>query len=117
MLRQRQRNLVLDNTYLEKVIFGLFQINIQNLIFNKVQLAKNFHIQPSEIDQMMMWEYEEFMKELNDIVKKENKEQQTEMDKYHINELSKMTDPKRLNKMTNPKMPDMKMPFIGPIKF
>ncbi len=65
---------------------------------------------------MPMWEYEEFMKELNEIVKKENKEQQSEMDKYHVGELSKMTDPKRLHQMTNPKMPEVKMPSMGSIK-
>lgn len=117
---QKQRSLVLDNTYLEKVIFSLFQINIRNLIINKAQLAKNFHIQPSEIDRMMMWEYEMFMQELNEIVKSENKEQQKEMDKYHLGDVQKMANPKNMNKMMNPKMPDMsqvKMPSIGSIKF
>lgn len=112
--------MVLDNTYLEKVIFGLFQISIQNLILNKVQLAKNFHVQPSEVDKMNMWEYEMFMKELNDIVSKENKEQQKEMDKYHVKDIQKMTNPKNMNNMMNPKMPDMsnvKMPSMGSMKF
>lgn len=116
MSLQRQRSLVLDNTYMEKVLFGLFQISIVNLISNKVQLAKNFHIQPSEIDKMCMWEYELFMKELNDVVKKENKEQKDEMDKYHVKDVQKMTNSKNMNNMMNPKMPDFKMPSIGSFK-
>lgn len=118
MSLQRQRSLVLDNTYLEKVIFSLFQINVRNLIINKAQLAKNFHIQPSEIDNMKMWEYEMFMQELNEIVKNENKDQQKEMDKYHLGDVQKMTNPKNMSKMMNPKIPDMsqvKMPSIGSI--
>lgn len=114
MSLQRQRSSVLDNTYLEKVIYNLFQIDIVSLISNKVQLAKNFHIQPSEIDKMCMWEYELFMKELNDVVKKENKEQKAEMDKYDVKSMQKMTKPNSMSKMI-PKIPDMsnvKMPKI-----
>lgn len=119
MSLQRQRSLVLDDTYLEKVLFGLFQIDINVLIINKVQLAKNFHIQPSEIDKMVMWEYEMFMKEMNEIVKKENKEQKTEMDKYDIKGMQQMANPKNMSKMM-PKAPDfsgMKMPNMGSMKF
>ena len=57
-----------------------------------------------------MWEYEMFIEELNDQVKEENKRQQDEMDKYHINDIQKMTNPKNMNSMMNPKMP--KMPNI-----
>lgn len=119
MLRQKQRSLVLDNTHLERVIFNLFQIDIANLISNKVSLAKNFHIQPSEIDKMTMWEYEMFMKELNEVVKKENKDQQAEMDKYHIGDIQKMTNPNNMRKMANPPAPNfsnMKMPSLSSIK-
>lgn len=114
MSLQRQRSSVLDNTFLEKVIYNLFQIDIVSLISNKVQLAKNFHIQPSEIDKMCMWEYELFMKELNEVVKKENKEQKAEMDKYDVKGMQKMANPNSMSKMM-PKMPDMssiKMPKI-----
>lgn len=79
-------------------------INIQNLVTNKVQLAKNYHIQPSEIDKMPMWEYEMFMKILNEAVDKENKDQQKEMDKYDMDSYRKMADPKNMNKMMNPQM-------------
>ena len=55
---------VFDNS-IEKAIFSLFRIDVINLIRNKVSLAKNFHIQPSELEIMPMWEYELFMDELN----------------------------------------------------
>ena len=83
-------------------------IDIQNLVTNKVHLAKNFHIQPSEIDKMPMWEYEMFMKTLNKIVEEDNKNQEKEMEKYNIDSYKKMADPSHMSKMTSPKMPDMK---------
>lgn len=110
--------MVLDNTYLEEVILSLFHINVANLIINKVQLAKNFHIQPSEIDKMAMWEYELFMKELNKIVKKENKDQQDEQSKYNV---KKMTNPNNMRQFAQqngikiPSMSSMKPSSIGSI--
>lgn len=61
---------------------------------------------------MPMWEYEMFIDEMNKQVKEENDKQQGEMDKYHINDY---TNPKKMQKYTNPKMPampTMKMPKI-----
>ena len=50
----------------------LFRIDIVNFIKIKAILSKEFHIQPSEIEMMPAWEYEMFVKELNNIVKEEN---------------------------------------------
>ena len=88
---------------------SLFQVNITRMIQNKASLAKNFHVQPSEIDRMQYWEYEMFIKELSDMVEQENKQQEEQLDKYHVKDL---TDPKRMDRMTAaPKMP--KMPSFG----
>ena len=94
----------LSQAYIEYGIFALWKIDVINLIQIKASLAKNFHIQPSEIDQMPMWEYELFIEEMNKQVKEENDKQQSEMDKYHINDY---TNPKNFSKMTQPKMPSM----------
>ena len=98
--------LLLNQAYLEYDVFSLFKINVVNLIQIKASLAKNFHIQPSEIDAMPMWEYEMFIKEMNDQVQAENKQQQAEMDKYHVKDYMNAASPKNIQKMTNPKMPD-----------
>ncbi len=72
----------------------------------KASLAKNFHIQPSEIDRMPMWEYELFIQEMNKQVKEENEKQQGEMDKYHVKDYMKNANSKNIGKMTQPpKMP------------
>lgn len=81
-----------------------------HLIKMKATLAKNFHIQPSEIDKMPVWEYELFIQYINDEVKEENDKQQKEMDKYNINDYRKMSDPSRMQKMSQQQMPKMQMP-------
>jgi hypothetical protein len=60
---------------------------------------------------MPVWEYEIFMKELNDIIKEENEKQQKEMDKAGIKDAKKMSDPKNIQRMQNSAMP--KMPSIN----
>lgn len=61
---------------------------------------------------MPAWEYEMFIRELNKIVKEENKRNQDEMDKAGY---SKMSDPKYFERMQNSslsKMGSFKMPKI-----
>lgn len=110
-----QDRIELDNTYIESAIFGLFRIDLINYIKVKSILAKEFHIQPSEIDRMPAWEYELFMKEINQAVKEENERNQKEMDKAGIDKAQKMNDPKHINKMQKqytPKMDNFKMPAM-----
>lgn len=104
------------------MIFSLFRIDIQNFIKIKALLAKEFHIQPSEVERMPAWEYEMFMKELNDIVKEENDKQQKEMDKAGIKDARKMADPGNIRKMqqsamsTVPTMPSIPSINMGSMK-
>lgn len=113
----RNHNLVLDNSYLETAIFGLFKIDILNFIKVKSILAKEFHIQPSEIDAMPAWEYELFMREINQAVKEENERNKAEMDKAGYDKAQKMSDPKYAQKMAqNQMVKASKMPNMGSFK-
>lgn len=61
---------------------------------------------------MPAWEYEMFIRELNKIVKEENKRNQDEMDKAGYN---KMSDPKYFERMQNSslsKFGSFKMPKV-----
>ena len=99
MLRSSdQDNEDFGSSYIEYNIFNLIKIDLIYLIKTKVSLAKEFHIQPSEIDKMSMWEFNLFVKYLNDAIKDENEQQKQEMDKYNINEYSKMANPKNIQK-------------------
>lgn len=97
------------------MIFSLFKIDIINFIKVKAILAKEFHIQPSELEQMPAWEYELFMKEINAAVKEENDRNKQEMDKAGIDKAQKMSNPNAIAKMQKasmPKVPDIKMPSM-----
>ena len=111
---QDKKSKLFDNSYLETAIFGLFRIDILNFIKVKSILAKEFHIQPSEIDAMPAWEYELFMREINQAVKEENERNKAEMDKAGYDKAQKMSDPKYAQKMAQNQMP--KMPNMGSFK-
>lgn len=78
-------------------------------------LAKEFHIQPSELELMPAWEYELFMKEINSLVKEENDRNKDELNKSGIDQARNMNSSQNIAKMQKqymgknnvPKMPTM----------
>lgn len=92
-------------------------MNLFEFVKLKAALAKNFHIQPTEIDKMPYWEYELFVEQLSNLVKEENDNQKAEMDKYDIDNIKKISNPSYMNKTISsmqPKMPSMPtLPKIG----
>lgn len=92
-------------------------MDLNEFIKLKAALAKNFHIQPTEIDKMPYWEYELFVEHLSNLVKEENDSQKAEMDKYDIEGAKKMANPSYMSKTISsmqPKMPSMpSLPKIG----
>lgn len=83
-----------------------------NLIRNKINLAKHFHISPSEIDRMYYWEYEFMLEEVNAHIKSENERQEKENDNY-----SKNFNPKNYTKNLNNSMPKMTAPKVPKMSF
>lgn len=78
---------------MEFSIIKLFIINLVQLIKNKVALAKNFYIAPSEIDRLFYWEYEYMFDEINKSIKAENERNEKENAKYgDMNPRSMMRD-------------------------
>lgn len=106
----------LNASYLEFAIIKLFIIDIPRLVELKSALSKNFHIQPSEIDGMAYWEYEMYIRYIQEQVKEENDRQKAEMDKYKVQDAMKMANPNNVRKMTdiNTRMPQM--PSFGTMK-
>ena len=94
-------------------MFSMFKLDLINYVKVKTTLAKEFHIQPSEIDKMPAWEYEMFMQELNRMVKEENEKHKKEMDASGIENAKKMSDPRYISKQQKQMMP--KMPSMGSI--
>ena len=122
-IHEKNKKLKLDTSYIEYHIFALMKIDIISLINIKAALSKSFHIQPSEIDNMPMWEFELYIKQLNELVKEENENQKKEMDKHHIGDYMKMANPKNMQRnMDNASDPSkmmssVKMPSMGSMKF
>ena len=55
-----------------------------------------------------MWEYELFLKYLNDSIKEENDRQEKEMGKYKIDDYKKLSNPSKFGKnISQPKLPSM----------
>ena len=100
-LVQGNRIKEIDGSFLEYSIFGLFTIDLQNFIYIKAILAKEFHIQPSELERMPAWEYEMFMQEINKAIKEDNKRNKEEEDKYNVNDMRKMTERRNIDRMTS----------------
>lgn len=101
------RRIDLTKGIFESMVIKLFQINLLNLIRNKISLSKHFYIAPSEIDRMYYWEYEFFLEEVNQNIKSENERQEKESDKY------KQYNPNKISKNISSsmsKMPSMQTP-------
>lgn len=111
-----QDKIILDDSYIEKGIYSLWKLDLWEFVKVKASLAKNFHISPLEFDKMPVWEFELFMKHLNNLIKEENDNQKNEMDKSGISNMQKnMNNPSKM--AGNMKMPSMKMPSMKMPKF
>lgn len=97
-------------------IIKLFQINLLNLMRNKVNLSKNFYIAPSELDRMYYWEYEYLLEEVNNNIKEENDRQEKESSKYgDMNPKSIMKNMKSYSNVNTPSS-NFKMPSMNSLK-
>lgn len=90
---------------MEYVVYSLFRVDIENLVRNKVHIAKNFHISPSEIEQLPYWEYEYMMKEMTDTIKKENEDHKKQEEQY--GDINSRVSKMQRNGVQTPKMPSM----------
>ena len=86
----------------------MYRINLENLIKNKIYIAKEYHIQPSEVDKMPFYEYEIYLEQMNLIAKKQEEENKKQQEEYD-NMRSSMNPAKMMNNMNSgmsmPKMP------------
>lgn len=70
---------------MEMSIFRTFQIDLLRLIKNKVVLCKNFNLQPSEIDRMCFYEYEFFISEVQETIKREEEAREEQQNNQNQN--------------------------------
>ena len=59
-------------------------MDIRNLVRNKLNICKEYHIQPSEIDRLQYYEYEYMLEEINkDIKEQEKRQKEQEKQQQH----------------------------------
>ena len=62
---------------MESALYSMWSIDVRNLVQNKFVICREYHIQPSEIDRMYMFEYEYLLED----IKKYNKQQEEQRKK------------------------------------
>lgn len=87
------------------------------MVRNKLFICKEWNVQPSEIDRMPFYTYEQILEEIN-IVQKEQEKKQKEQEKQY-GSLGNINPNRMMNSMRNnmpgmtmPKMPTISMPKI-----
>ena len=67
---------------MESVLCSIWQVDVRNLVVNKLYICRDYHIQPSEIDKMAYFEYEYIWEEIKKEQKEQEKRQKEEEKKY-----------------------------------
>ena len=94
---------------MESAVYSLWTINARNLVKNKIFIAKEWHIQFSEIDRLPFYEYEWILEEIN-IIQKQQEEKNKEEEKKYANMQNSFKQPSfNIPKMN---MPSLNMPKI-----
>lgn len=57
-------------------------MDVRNLVRSKLVIARDYHIQPSEIDKMVYFEYEYILEDINEERKEQEKRNAEEEKKY-----------------------------------
>ena len=73
----------------------LFQVDVRNLVKNRLYITKETHVQPSEYESWPYYEYEYFIEDLKEYIENENKKNGEENKKYDMasmkSDISKLT--------------------------
>lgn len=91
---------------MESAVYSMYKVSVVNSVRNSLYICKEYHIQPSEILRMPYWIYEEYLANIKDIQKQEEK-QQKERDKQQSSMTPKMPS---MPKMSMPSMPKVSIP-------
>lgn len=95
---------------MDQALYLMFRVNIRNLVKSKLSICREWHIQPSELDRLPYFEYEQILEEVNEVAKEQAKKNEEEQKRYNsmqktIPNMNNLTSSigKNLPKMTMPK--------------
>ena len=60
---------------MELGLYSMYKVSVAASVRNDLFICREYHIQPSEMLRMPYWIYEEYLANIKDIQKKEEKEQ------------------------------------------
>ena len=78
----------------------MYKVSVAASVRNDLFICREYHIQPSEMLRMPYWIYEEYLANIKDIQKKEEKEQKDQDKRYNS----------MMPKMSAPAMPKISIP-------
>lgn len=67
---------------MEQALYSMYRVNLRNLVKNKLYIAHEWHIPPSEVDKLVYYEYEWILEEINEYNKEQEKQQKEEKKQY-----------------------------------
>ena len=84
----------------------MWSIDVRNLVQNKFILCREYHIQPSEIDRMLMFEYEYLIEDIKAYVKKQEEQQKEDEKNNKIPSMNNMMSQYKssMSKISIPKL-------------
>lgn len=89
---------------MESALYSLWVISLRNLARNKLHICKEWHIQPSEIDRMPYFQYEEYLELIQEFNKEEENRRKQEEKQYKMPNMNNMMSSVKRNMPTIPKM-------------
>lgn len=101
---------------MEQALYSMFRVNLRNLVKNKLWIAKDWHICPSEIDKLVYYEYEWMLEEINDHNKEQEKKSKEEQKQYDSMKQS-MPNLSNMTRSMQKGMPNMTLPKVSIPKF
>lgn len=89
---------------MESALYSIWAINLRNLARNKLHICREWHIQPSEIDKLPYYQYEEYLELIQEHNKEEEKRRKQDEKNHKIPNMTSM-----MNSMKN-SMPKLNIP-------
>ena len=96
---------------MEFAIYSIYLVDIRNLVKSKLNICKEYHIQPSEIDRMPYYEYEYMIEDINKDIKEQEKRQK-EQEKQQESYKASMPNYGRIMSGMQGSMPKISMPKL-----
>ena len=91
---------------MESAVYSTFKVSVASLVRNSLFICKEYHIQPSEMLYVPYWIYEEYLANIKDIQKQEEKERK----KQENQQGSMMPKAPSMPKVSMPSMPKISIP-------